>query len=81
MRYQRSKPKENRNVRRAVEAEADEILTVTMMAQYLRCHPSTVYRLLKNKKIPAFRIGSDWRFQKSVIENWLKKATIVSIAS
>jgi excisionase family DNA binding protein len=79
MRYQRSKPKENRNVARAVEAE--EILTVTMLAHYLRCHPSTVYRLLKNKKIPAFRIGSDWRFQKSVIETWLKKATIDLAAS
>jgi excisionase family DNA binding protein len=79
MRYQRSKPKANPSVGKA--AEADEILTVTMLAHYLRCHPSTVYRLLKNKKIPAFRIGSDWRFQKSVIENWLRKSTIDSIAS
>jgi len=47
-----------------------------MLAKYLRCHPSTIYRLLKRKEIPAFKIGSDWRFQKPVIENWLKKSTI-----
>jgi len=50
-----------------------------MLARYLRCHPSTVYRLLKRGQIPAFKIGSDWRFQKSVIDGWLKKATIDSI--
>jgi excisionase family DNA binding protein len=47
-----------------------------MLARYLRCHPSTIYRLLKGKEIPAFKIGSDWRFQKSTIENWLRKGTI-----
>jgi excisionase family DNA binding protein len=55
---------------------ADEILTVSMVARYLRCHPATIYRLLKLGQIPAFKIGSDWRFQKSVIERWVKKSTI-----
>jgi excisionase family DNA binding protein len=47
-----------------------------MTARYLRCHPGTVYRLLKLRQIPAFKIGGDWRFQKSAIERWLKKSTI-----
>jgi excisionase family DNA binding protein len=79
MRYQRSNTKQNQRPGKVVER--DDILTVPMLARYLRCHPSTVYRLLKRREIPAFKIGSDWRFQKSVIENWLKKATIDSIAS
>jgi excisionase family DNA binding protein len=53
-------------------------MTVPMLARYLRCHPSTIYRLLKGKEIPAFKIGSDWRFQKSTIENWLRKGTIAA---
>jgi excisionase family DNA binding protein len=61
-------------------AGADEILTVSMLARYLHCHPSTVYRLLKLRQIPAFKIGGDWRFQRSVIERWLKKSTIHSAA-
>jgi len=52
-----------------------------MLARYLRCHPSTIYRLLKRGQIPAFKIGSDWRFQKSVIDRWLKRSTIDSLAS
>ena len=74
MRYGRSSQPQTRGVARVVER--DDILTVPMLARYLRCHPSTIYRLLKRKEIPAFKIGSDWRFQKPVIENWLKKSTI-----
>jgi excisionase family DNA binding protein len=55
---------------------ADQILTVPMLAEYLLCHPSTIYRLLKNKRIPGFRVGSDWRFRRSAIDQWLNKATI-----
>ncbi|HKD69541.1 MAG TPA: helix-turn-helix domain-containing protein [Candidatus Binataceae bacterium] len=77
MRNERSNPKGSRAPQRA--PVANEIWTVSMLARYLRCHPSTVYRLLKRGQIPAFKIGSDWRFQKSVIDGWLKKATIDSI--
>ena len=74
MAYERSKPKQSRSADR--EEQRDDIMTVPMLARYLRCHPSTIYRLLKGKEIPAFKIGSDWRFQKSTIENWLRKGTI-----
>jgi excisionase family DNA binding protein len=33
-------------------------------------HPSTIYRLLKRKRIPAFKVGSDWRFDRGGIERW-----------
>jgi excisionase family DNA binding protein len=42
--------------------EMDTILTVDEVAHYLHCHMSTIYRLLKHGWIPAFRVGSDWRF-------------------
>ncbi|HKD66012.1 MAG TPA: helix-turn-helix domain-containing protein [Candidatus Binataceae bacterium] len=54
---------------------ADEIMTVTTLARYLRCHPSTIYRLLKHKEVPAFKIGSDWRFRKTAIDQWIKNRT------
>jgi excisionase family DNA binding protein len=37
-------------------------------------HRSTVYRLLRNKEIPAFKIGSDWRFHQEAINDWLNRA-------
>jgi excisionase family DNA binding protein len=80
MRYERSNPKSVRDTERP-NGGANEIWTVSMLAGYLRCHPSTIYRLLKRGQIPAFKIGSDWRFQKAVIERWLKKSTIDSIVN
>ena len=57
-------------------AALDEIMTVQMLAEYLRCHPSTIYRLLRRKRIPGFKIGSDWRFKKAVIDQWVREVTI-----
>jgi excisionase family DNA binding protein len=47
------------------------VMTVKEVAEYLRVHPSTVYRLLKERKIPAFLIGSDWRFNREQIDAWM----------
>jgi len=58
------------------KVQEDPILTVPVLAEYLLCHPSTIYRLLKSRRIPGFRVGSDWRFRKSAIDQWLNKATI-----
>jgi len=46
------------------------VLTVKELAVYLRIHPSTIYRLLKRGQLPAFRIGSDWRFNVEEIDRW-----------
>jgi excisionase family DNA binding protein len=52
-----------------------KVMTVTELADYLRVHRSTVYRLLKNGKLPAFRVGSDWRFKTEAIDQWQLDAT------
>jgi excisionase family DNA binding protein len=52
------------------------IATVKEVSEYLRVHPSTVYRLLAKRKLPAFRVGSDWRFSLSAIDQWRKDAEI-----
>ena len=49
------------------------VLTLEEVAQFLRVHPSTVYRLLRKRTIPAFKVGSDWRFNQESVENWVKK--------
>jgi excisionase family DNA binding protein len=47
------------------------VLTVRELAGYLQIHQGTVYRLLREKKLPAFRVGSDWRFNREEIERWM----------
>ena len=50
-----------------------EVLTLEEVADFLHVHSSTIYRLLKNRRIPAFKVGSDWRFNQNSIEQWVKK--------
>ena len=54
----------------------DRIFKVTDVARYLRIDVSTVYRLVKSGKIPAFKIGGQWRFKKAEIDKWLHERDI-----
>ena len=47
-----------------------KVLTVQEVSSYLRVHPSTIYRMLKKHQLPAFRVGSDWRFTVEAIDKW-----------
>jgi excisionase family DNA binding protein len=54
----------------------DEILTTKEVADYLHLHPLTVHRYAREGKIPAFKIGTDWRFHKKYIERWIKQKLV-----
>jgi excisionase family DNA binding protein len=47
-----------------------KVMTVREVSAYLRVHPTTIYRLLKHDQIPAFHVGSDWRFNIEMIDSW-----------
>jgi excisionase family DNA binding protein len=49
------------------------VLTLEEVADFLRVHPPTVYRLLRKAQIPAFKVGSDWRFHQESVERWVKE--------
>jgi len=48
-----------------------EIMTAKEVAQYLSIHPLTVHKYAREGKIPAFKIGTDWRFHKKSLEKWI----------
>lgn len=50
-----------------------DFLTTKEVAEYLRVNPYTVYRLVAQRKLPAFKVGSQWRFKRTVLDHWLKK--------
>lgn len=52
------------------------ILTVREAAEYLRVHESSIYRLSKEGKIPAYKVGRGWRFKKDKIDEWLHQSQI-----
>jgi excisionase family DNA binding protein len=48
----------------------DKVMTLREVSEYLKVHPSTIYRQLKRGLIPAFKVGSDWRFNIESIDRW-----------
>ncbi len=52
---------------------SENVMTLEEVSEFLRVHPSTVYRLLKKHLIPAFKVGSDWRFNRTSIEQWCSR--------
>jgi excisionase family DNA binding protein len=49
----------------------ENLLSVGQVAWYLKVDKFTIYRLVSQKKIPAFKVGKQWRFKKRMIDAWL----------
>ena len=55
---------------------AEQLLTLEEVAKYLNVDRFTVYRLLAQKQLPAFKVGNQWRFKRELIEAWLMQNAI-----
>lgn len=51
----------------------DHFLTTEEVLAYLQVNLRTVYRLIKAGRIPAVRVGRQWRFRKRDIDVWLEQ--------
>ena len=51
----------------------DDIMTLEQVARYLKLKPQTIYNWAQNGKIPAAKLGKEWRFRKSVIDIWFNQ--------
>lgn len=47
-------------------------LSVEQIAAHLGISKETVYRWLEKGKIPAHRVGKQWRFKPSEVDEWVK---------
>jgi excisionase family DNA binding protein len=52
-------------------SEADAVLTVSEVSEYLKLAESTVYRLAKENKLPGRKVGGAWRFSRKGLDEWL----------
>ncbi len=57
--------------RRAEPFPSTEILTIEEVAAYLRLKPQTIYKWAQEKRLPAVKLGKEWRFRRSIIDRWL----------
>ena len=49
----------------------DRWLSVVEIAQYLGISKETVYRWLDAGRIPAHKIGKQWKFKVSEVDKWV----------
>jgi excisionase family DNA binding protein len=49
------------------------VLTIEELATYLKISKSTLYKLVREGKIPCQKIGRHWRFRKGAIDRWLEE--------
>jgi len=61
--------------RRQEAALEAEIMTIRDVANYLHCHTSTLYRLVRTGEIPSFKLGGSWRLSRSQIDTWIARVT------
>lgn len=53
-------------------ARKDELLTVAETCRYLKIAPRTLYRYIQERQMPAFKLGKEWRFVRSDVEEWIR---------
>ena len=61
---------------KTVSTGAKEVMNVEQVADYLGVHTSTIYKYAQRGTIPAFKIGSDWRFSTKHIDRWIDEKMI-----
>jgi len=47
-------------------------LTLEQIAEYLQMSTSSIYKMAQKGKIPAYKVGRQWRFNKEEIDMWVK---------
>jgi excisionase family DNA binding protein len=56
-------------------APKSELMTAAETCRYLKITSRTLYRYLRSRQIPAFKLGKEWRFVRSDLEQWIRDRT------
>jgi excisionase family DNA binding protein len=52
--------------------ESPEVMNLRQASHYLGVSPDTLYRYICDGLVPAFKLGSRWKFRKSVLDRWME---------
>ena len=56
-----------------MDEKLGDVLTIEELSTYLKISKSTLYKLVREGRIPCQKIGRHWRFRKEAIDNWLEE--------
>jgi len=51
---------------------ADPWMTVKDVAKYLQLSMDMIYKMAQQGKLPASKIGAQWRFKREEIDEWVR---------
>ncbi len=54
-----------------MDDKSGDVLTIEELAAYLKIPKSTLYKLVREGRVPSQKIGRHWRFRKGAIDKWL----------
>jgi len=58
------------------QKDIKQVMDIRELSEYLGIGKSKIYSLIRQQKIPASRIGRQYRFSKEVVDAWLKEKII-----
>ncbi len=53
-----------------------DVMSIKELSEYVGLSKSKIYQLIRNKRIPASKIGRQYKFSKEIIDSWLKEKII-----
>ncbi len=62
------------------EIPKSELMTAEETCGYLKITTRTLYRYLQSHQLPAFKLGKEWRFVRSDLEQWIRDRTRARLA-
>jgi len=54
----------------------EKLLTLQQIATRLQISETTLYKLARNGKIPAIKVGNQWRFKLDDVDKWLESQKV-----
>lgn len=54
-----------------MDEKPGDILTIEELSAYLKIPRSTLYKIVREGRIPSQKVGRHWRFRKEAIDRWL----------
>jgi len=51
--------------------ELRKFMSVRELAKYLQVHMQTIYHMARDGRLPARKVGAQWRFRRDEIDKWL----------
>ena len=62
------------------DRQANPLMTVKEVATYLAVTERTIYRLVKENRLPAYKVGGQWRFKAEMLDAWMNRERTLAYA-